>query len=98
MAQITDIEKLRPELLDMSVAELERRKIEIDMAIEKKAAIEAEGRRKEEHEEAIGLTEELVKIVSRLHELNRLPPRVLQALSKESGEFVPGLYIKKPRS
>jgi hypothetical protein len=98
MATITDIEKLRPELLDLSVAELERRKIEIDMAIERKAAIEAEEVRKSQHAEAVELTEQLVKVVTKLHELNRLPPRLQAALSKESGEFVPGLYIKRPRS
>ena len=34
---VTDVEKLRPELLEMSVAELERRRSEIDMAIERVA-------------------------------------------------------------
>lgn len=98
MPEITDIEKLRPELLKMSVAELERRKVEIDMAIARKAEEEAETRRKEEYEEAVILTVELVKLVSRLHELNRLSPRLVQALSKDDGSFVPGLYIKKPKA
>lgn len=98
MPEINDIEKLRPELLDMSVAELNRRKTEIDMAIARVAEKEAEELRKLEHEESIGLTETLLKTVSRLHEIRRLSPRLVSALSKESGEFTPGLYIKKPRS
>ena len=98
MAEIKDIEKLRPELLDLSVAELNRRKAEIDMAIARVAEREAEELRKLEHEESIKLTEDLLKTVTRLHEIGRLSPRLVGALSKESGEFVPGLYIKRPRS
>lgn len=98
MAEITDIEKLRPELLDMSVKELERRKAEIDMAIAKKAEMEAEELRKLQHAESVELTEQLLKVVTKLHEFGRLSPRLVQALSKETGEFVPGLYIKRPRS
>jgi len=98
MASITDIESLRPELLDLSVAELERRKTEIDMAIARVGEKEAEVRRQKEHEESIGLTETLLKTVSRLHAIGRLSPRLVAALSKENGEFVPGLYVKKPRS
>ena len=98
MPEINDIEKLRPELLNLSVKELERRKVEIDLAIQHQAAKEAEKRRAKEYEESIGLTETLLKTVVRLHEIGRLSPRLTQALSKESGEFTPGLYIKKPRS
>lgn len=98
MPEINDIEKLRPELLDKSVAELDRMAAEIEMAKAKKAEQEAEKRRQAEYQESIGLTEELVKIVTRLHDIGRLPPRVATALSNAEGEFRPGLYIKKPRS
>lgn len=98
MAEISDIEKLRPELLNMSVAELNRRRAEIDMAIARVAEKEAEVQRQKEHEESIKLTEDLLKTVTRLHEIGRLSPRLVGALSKETGEFVPGLYIKRPRS
>lgn len=98
MPAITDIEKLRPELLGKSVAELDRLISEIEMAKAKKAEEEAEARRVEEHKEAVGLTEELVKILTRLGKLDRVPPRLKEALTRPTGEYVPGAYIKKPRS
>lgn len=98
MPEINDIEKLRPELLNKSVAELDRMMAEIEMAKAKKAEQEAAKRRAKEYEESIDLTETLLKTVSRLHEIGRLSPRLTQALSKGTGEFTPGLYIKKPRS
>lgn len=43
--EVSDVSKLRPELLSMSVAELERRKTEIEMALAQKAEAEREAAR-----------------------------------------------------
>lgn len=98
MPAVTEIEKLRPELLDKSVAELDRLMAEIEMAKAKKAEVEAEARRVEEHQEAVKLTDDLLRILNRLGQLGRVPPKLMAVLTRPTGEYVPGAYIKKPRS
>lgn len=95
---VTDVEKLRPELLTMSVAELERRRAEIDMAIERKAQIEEEEKRKIDIEIAGIAFEKMMDAIQELHGLGRLPDRIKNVLTSEDGTFQPGRYLKKPRS
>lgn len=94
MAIITDVKKLRPELLEMSVSELERRRAEIDMAI-------ADKRREEEvkAKEAMAVTandhiESIIAGVKFLHENGILPERVAQAFSRGDGMFVPAMMLR----
>lgn len=96
--EVTDISKLRPELLDMSVAELERRRAEIDMAIARKAEIEAEEKRKEDHKLAEVAFDKMMDGIQVLHNLGRLPDRIKNVLMSDDGSFQPGRYLKKPRS
>lgn len=95
---VTDVEKLRPELLDMSVAELERRRSEIDMAIERKAAIEAEQQRAKDVEEADGRITQLFEHLKWLHEKNFLAPKLVEAFTSGDGQFAPHRSQKRPRA
>lgn len=97
MATITDIKKLRPELLDMSVAELERRRSEIEMAIAEKAKVEAEEKRRKDMEEATKRIDQLMDDLRWLHERNFLGPKVIEAFSGNDGQFAPHRYLKRPR-
>lgn len=96
--EVSDESKLRPELLDLSVAELERRRAEIDMAIEKKAEIEAEERRKADLKIAEMAFDKMMDAIQELHGLGRLPDRIKNVLTSDDGSFQPGRYLKKPRT
>lgn len=96
--EVTDIEKLRPELLTMSVAELERRRIEIDMAIAHQAKIEEEKKREQDLALAQIAFDKMMDAITELNDLNRLPDRIKSALTSDDGTFQPGRYLKKPRS
>jgi hypothetical protein len=96
--EVDDISKLRPELLDMSVAELERRRAEIDMAIAKKAEIEAEARLKADIELAGTAFDNMIEAMQVLHGLGRLPERIKNVVTSSDGSFQPGRYLKKPRT
>jgi len=98
MAIITDVEKLRPELLSLSVAELERRRNEIDMAIAQKAAAEEAERRNRMVAEATERVESVVAGLKWLHAEGFLGAKVTEAFSRGDGQFNPGLYIRPPRS
>lgn len=91
------IEKIRPELLTKSDAELERLAAEIAMAQAEKrriadvAAMEAIAAQAGDHVEAI------VAGVKFLHEHGLLPDRVAAGFSRSSdGMFAPGMILRAP--
>ncbi|MBZ9943407.1 hypothetical protein LB533_20180 [Mesorhizobium sp. BR1-1-13] len=90
------IDKIRPELLTKTDAELQRLADEIAMAqAEKKrqadvAAMEAIASQAADHVEAI------VAGVKFLHEHGLLPERVTQGFSRGDGTFAPGMILRAP--
>lgn len=98
MAIITEVSKLRPELLNMSVAELERRRVEIDMAILEIAKKEEAAARAANVAEAGTRIERLVDDVTWLHDNSFLPRALVDALTRSDGRFVPGLKLRKPKA
>lgn len=90
------IEKLRPELLEKSDAELERLATEIALAqAEKKrradvAAMEAIAAQASEHVDAV------VAGVKFLYEHRLLPERLVTGFSRNDGRFAPGMILRAP--
>lgn len=95
---ITEVEKLRPELLDMSVAELERRKAEIEMAIARKAEIEAAEIRMKDIAEADERITRLFDDLRWLYDKQFLAPRIVEAFTSTDGQFAPHRSQKRPRA
>jgi hypothetical protein len=93
---VTDVKKLRPELLDLSVAELERRRNEIDMAIAEKARAEEIKAKEALAAEAGERVERVVADVKWLHDNGLLPERVAQGFSRGDGMFVPSMILRAP--
>lgn len=94
---VSDIEKLRPELLSMSVAELERRRDEIEMAIQRKAKEEEDARRAVLVEEAGKHVESVIKGLRWLYEEGFLSEKVTDMFTRGDGQFNPATYIRAPR-
>ncbi len=96
MAIITDIKKLKPELLEISDAELDRRMAELEMArAERKRiadvkAMEAIAAQAADHVEA------MVAGAKFLHEHGLLPERLVAGFSRGDGMFVPGMILRAP--
>lgn len=94
MATVTDIKKLRPELLTKSVAELERQRAEIEMALAEKAR-EAEVKAKEElAADANKHIDAILSGVKFLHENGLLPAKVATGFSGSSGSFAPSMFLR----
>jgi len=74
--EITDIRKLRPELLDKSAAELERQITELQMALAEKQKIEEEKRREALSDEARIRREAIVDNLKWLQENGLLSEKV----------------------
>lgn len=72
MTSIQDIDKLRPELMSKSDAELERQITELQLALEKKKALEEEKERALILAEARERIDRLVSDIMWLHEKNLL--------------------------
>lgn len=94
MATITDIEKLRPELLDKSLGELARLKAEIEMA-------QAEVQRREDVKAKEALADEanthidaVVAGVKWLHANGLLPGKLTEAFSRADGVFTPATVLR----
>lgn len=90
------IDKLRPDLLTKSPAELERLAAEIAMA-------QAELRRRQEVAEKEALAAEAGERVERvvadikwLHDNGLLPERVTTGFSRSDGTFAPGMILRAP--
>lgn len=91
MAKIDDIQKLRPELLDKSTAELERQMTELKMALDFKAA---EAARKEIADLVAKVNEKqaaFLESMAFLHEHKLLPTETIAAYTTAGGSFAPHL-------
>lgn len=99
MAEITDINKLRPELAELSLAEIERREAELRMArsiIEKRRAEKqreeyarklSEARRKSEEEYSVQL-ENAIDAIQKLNRFGGLKKELVSAATDSRGVFV----------
>lgn len=97
MVAISDIRKLRPELLEKSVAELQRQMTELEMAIAEKAKIEAEKAEAEKLEKAKAVFDDLREAIDKLAELGHLPQRLVEVLTDKDGKLSPHKFLKRPR-
>jgi len=93
----SDIEKLRPELLNKSVAELERRKAEIDLAIAEVAKKEAAEKRAGLVTEANERREQFLSHYSWLHDNEFLPKKFIDAATDTAGRFSPAKSFREIR-
>lgn len=94
MATINDIEKLRPELLTKSVAELERQMAELKMALDRKKDEEKKAALAQVVIEANKHQENLVEALKFLEHWLLLPEDVKAAHTTSSGVFNPGIKYK----
>lgn len=94
---IDDVSKLRPELLSLSVAELERRKAEIEMAIERKALEEREAARAAALDEANRLKDDIVDALTKLERTGHISDSVRGFFTTKAGVFSPHLFFKKAK-
>lgn len=90
------IEKLRPELLEKSDAELERLANEIAMAMAEKKRRADIAAKEELAAEAATRVERVVDDVKWLHTQGLLPERVANGFSRGDGMFVPGMILRAP--
>lgn len=94
---VSEVSKLRPELLTKSVAELNRLRDEIELAIGEKAKAEAEARKAAIIEKARDAYEPMLDTLKLYHENGLLSETIVAALSRQDGTFAPHQKIKKPR-
>lgn len=91
---VDDINKLRPELLMKSPAELQRQRDEIDLALaelERQAAVKAKAALADEANRHI---EAVVAGLNFLHENGILPEKAVTAFTRSDGRFVPATIIR----
>lgn len=102
--EVTDVSKLRPELLSMSVAEIDRRIAELKMAKEQKEEAEKAKARAALIEEAGGHIDHILESIRWLETNNMLSESVKQffTTSPTAGDkkpvFSPHLKFKKPKA
>lgn len=94
MPDIHDIEKLRPELLKKSLAELERQQTEIAMAIERKRHEEEVKAKEELAARANDHIDAVVSGLTFLHDNGVLPLKFVEAFSRNDGRFVPATFLR----
>ncbi|WP_172352655.1 hypothetical protein [Mesorhizobium sp. NZP2298] len=90
------IDKLRPDLLTKSDAELERLAAEIAMAQAEKKRLADIAAKEELAAEAATRVERVVADIKWLHDNGLLPDRVAQGFSRGDGMFVPGMILRAP--
>ena len=91
-----DISKLRPELLEISDAEFERRQAEFELAAHERQR-RAEVKAKEAlAAEAHDRVERVVADIKWLHDNIALPERIVAGFSRNDGTFVPGMILRAP--
>jgi hypothetical protein len=93
---VTDVKKLRPELLSKSKAELERQAAEIAMAIAELEHQEEIKAKEALAAEAGERVERIVADVKWLHDNGLLPERVATGFSRNDGTFAPGMILRAP--
>lgn len=90
------IDKLRPDLLTKSDAELERLAAEIAMAQAEKKRLADIKEKEALAAEAGERVERVVADVKWLHDNGLLPQRVTDGFSRGDGMFVPGMILRAP--
>lgn len=93
---LTDVSKLRPDLLEKSQAELERQMAEIQMAIAYKAEEGARKEREARHAEAVKHVEAIWSGLQFLNEHGFLSDAVREFFTYAKGAFTPHLKLRKP--
>ena len=91
---VTDISKLRPELLSKSVAELERQKAEIDMALAQKAHEAEVAAKATLAADANKHIDGILAGVKFLHDNGLLHDRLVTGLSSGNGSFMPASFLR----
>ncbi|MEQ8450905.1 MAG: hypothetical protein RLQ25_03090 [Alphaproteobacteria bacterium] len=97
MVEITDINKLRPELMDVTDAQFERLATEFEMARIERARIKAEKIEAEKLEKAQHAFDDLREAIDKLAELGHLPQRLVEVLTDKDGKLSPHRFLKRPR-
>ncbi|MCG7507031.1 hypothetical protein [Mesorhizobium retamae] len=97
MSMVSDIEKLRPELLEKSDAELERLRNEIEMAIAEKHKRAEQERRAAIVAEASKHVDAVVAGLKWLHDNQLLSDKMVDVFTRGDGQFNPATYIRAPR-
>ncbi|TPM58949.1 hypothetical protein FJ959_08720 [Mesorhizobium sp. B2-2-4] len=92
---VTDVKKLRPELLEISDAEFERRAVEFEMARQERQRIADIKAKEELAAEAARQVEAVLAGVKWLHDQGLLPDRVTAGFSR-GDIFSPGSILKAP--
>ncbi|MES0052183.1 hypothetical protein NKJ66_00970 [Mesorhizobium sp. M0078] len=90
------IDKIRPELLSKSDAELERLAAEIAMAQAEKKRMADVAAKEELAAEAGARVERVVADIKWLHDNDLLPKRVAEGFSRGDGMFSPGMILRAP--
>ncbi|MER9170932.1 hypothetical protein NKI12_26980 [Mesorhizobium australicum] len=90
------IDKIRPELLSKSDAELERLAAEIAMAQAEKKRLADVAAKEELAAEAGARVERVVADIKWLHDNDLLPKRVAEGFSRGDGMFSPGMILRAP--
>lgn len=90
------IDKLRPELLEISDAEFERRQAEFDLAARERKRRAEVAEKEALAAEAATRVERVVADIKWLHDNGLLPERVAQGFSRGDGMFVPGMILRAP--
>lgn len=95
--EVTDIQKLRPELLEISEAEIDRRITELQMAKAHKASEKERAEREAKFAEAGTRIEQVVDGLKWLHEAGFLSEKVTASYTTAGGVFAPHLSFRRPR-
>ncbi|MER9135134.1 hypothetical protein NKI20_02330 [Mesorhizobium sp. M0830] len=90
------IDKIRPELLSKSDAELERLAAEIAMAQAEKKRLADVAAKEELAAEAGARVERVVADIKWLHDNDLLPKRVAEGFSRGDGMFSPAMILRAP--
>ncbi|MBZ9984897.1 hypothetical protein LB521_27575 [Mesorhizobium sp. BR-1-1-8] len=90
------IDKLRPELLEISDAEFERRQAELEMAARERRRRAEVAAKEALAAEAATRIERVVADIKWLHDNDLLPKRVAEGFSRGDGMFVPGMILRAP--
>jgi hypothetical protein len=94
MAIITDVKKLRPELLTISDAEFERRADEIEMARQERKRVADVAAKEQLAADANKHIDAILAGVKFLHDKGILPERVAGGFSRSDGMFTPSVALR----
>lgn len=98
MAEITDIQKLAPSLLDKSPAQLEREITERQMALMELKRREDEKMRAAALDEANRIKDDIVDALVKLERTGHISESVRGFFTTKAGVFSPHLFFKKAKT